>query len=999
LDALIEGAGVEHFGLGDTIVRAGEDATAFYILLSGRARLLAEADNQEHLVATLKSPAHFGETAFLEGKPYSFSLRAASNITLLRVEGTKFSKILSSNPELKGYFQKYVSEVSIRAFLKLCTFLTSVSAKQIKTLLHQFEEVDLKDSEYAFKSGDEGDALYIVRSGRVEVLHPDDGTRLRVLEEGAFFGELALVYGTSRTASVRALGKVELFRLSKKHFDRLVEKKKDLKDKFLQAVSFYHLEDSLREEWGLKGHHAKKPPPRKEPEPQPLSAEEKVKEKVDIRPKRGRFPLVKQLDSSDCGAACLAMILRYWGTRVGLSRLRDMANVTRYGASLLSLAKAAEKLGLSARGVRLAPSDLDTVGLPMIAHWKANHWVVVYKVRGKKVYVADPDRGLVTYRREEFLKHWTGGVALLVEPTSALAQTEQQKSSWKRFIPLVASFKTLLLEVFVASLVMDILGLASPIFTQNIIDQVLVRQSLGMLNIMAVGMVIVMIFQTLTSSLRRYLLAFVSRQLDLRLLIMFYRHLLGLPTEYFEKRRVGDFISRFRETAKIRALLTGTVVTTLLDTLMVGVYLALMFYYNVKLTVAMLVFVPIFAFITFAFTPVLKSFNRQIFEEHTTAQSLLIESIGGIHTVKAMNIEQGIRWRWEELYTRAVNTSFRFSIIRIFIDAGSSLLNAASAIFLLYVGARMVINGELTVGQLMAFNALMGSVLAPISRLIGLWDDIQETLVSVERLNDVLDSELEQRQPESAIRLNTVSGHIHFEDVNFAYGEDQANVLNKINLEIHPGQTVALVGRSGSGKSTLIKLLLGFYRPTSGRILVDGTDLAALDLGAYRQCVGSVLQENFLFSGSVKENIALGDPNPKFDKILSAARLANAHDFIQDLPHTYETEVGERGNNLSGGQRQRVCIARTLYQDPSLIVLDEATSNLDLETEKVIQENLDRVLDSRTALIIAHRFSTVRKADMIVVIDAGEIVETGTHKQLMEKRGLYYYLNGQQLDL
>ncbi len=1002
LQELAQNGELVSYDLGQTVVEHNKASQAFFVLVSGRVRLLAYQQDKEYLITTLKAPAHFGEEALLAKDTYRYTVRAADNIIVFRIPAPVFSKLLQKEPELKAYFTNYLDEVAIQTFLKLCTLLTSLTARQIKSILDRLKTEHHKAGDFIFRQGQLGDAFYILRRGRLAVVKEQDAQEitLRELNPGDFFGELALLYDTPRTASVKCLEDSDVFRLSKHDFEHLVEQAPEIRNQLIDAVTHYQLEESLRKQWGLREDLPQYQPTVNAlpPPEQPPSIE---KEAAPPKPPFrlfGRYPFLRQQDQSDCGAACLAMILRYWGKRVSISRLRDLANVSREGASLLSVAEAAEELGFTTRGLRTGYDTLVSCPLPGIAHWQGNHYIVVYRATPKYVLVADPALGLKKIDVKQFNQGWTGYL-LLLTPTPNLSQVEEQVTSVRRFLPLLKPFRAILAEIFLATLLLDLLGLATPIFTQTIVDRVLTQQSLGLLNVMALGMVIIIIFQVIISVARQYLLLHCSNRLDLSMLIGFYRHLLGLPLEYFEKRKIGDFIARFQEAAKIRRLLTGTAITTILDSLMVTVYLSLMFYYNSKLTWAMLAFVPPLAILTWSVTPKLRTINREIFAKHAQASSYLIESISGIHTVKSLSIEKGVRWHWEDLHTQALNSSFRGQMVRVAVESATGLLKRGFSLFLLYYGSVLVIRGELTVGQLMAFNALMGSVLGPIARLINLWDDLQETLNAVERLNDVLDSQPEQ-EPEGKIVLPPLHGRIKFENVSFRYGTRQdKNILSNIDLEIFPGQTVALVGRSGSGKTTLAKLLLGMYPPSEGRILIDGHDLQQVNLRSYRKQIGAVMQDSFLFSGTIKENIALGDPNPDWERIINCARLAAAHDFISSMPLGYETVVGERGISLSGGQRQRIALARALYGQPRLLILDEATSNLDVETERTIQKHLDQILQDVTSLVIAHRLSTVRNADLIVVLNEGVIVETGTHQSLMEKKGLYYYLNSQQLQL
>lgn len=714
-----------------------------------------------------------------------------------------------------------------------------------------------------------------------------------------------------------------------------------------------------------------------------------------------RFPFLRQRDETDCGAACLGMICKHYGLSIGLSRLRDTAGVTRDGASLAGLAEAAEGIGFITRGVRTGYERLRRADLPAVIHWMGNHFVVLFRITPEYAMVADPATGTRRLSRREFEAGWTG-VALLLEHTGRVAEEEPPRSSFRRFLPLVRPYGRILGEILLASLLLNLFGLASPIFTQTIVDRVLVHQDRDLLNLMLIGMAVVAVFQMGTSALRTYLIAYVSARLSIAMLSRFYRHLLALPLRFFALRRTGDMTTRFGENVKIQALLTGATVSAILDVMMLFVYAGLMFYYHARLAAVALASVPLSVGLTLVYTPILKSISRRAFLSRAEQSSALIDSLRGIDVVKAMAVERSARWQWERHYVKQIQIGLHGTKMQMLFGALGGLANLFSSTFILWYGATLVIAGALSVGQLMAFNALTGSVTGPVMGLIGLWPQVQEARIALDRLNDVYETPVEvSRRGDYGVTLRRVEGRIAFEKVFFRYGAGAQgpHVLNGVDLNVAPGQRVAVVGRSGAGKTTLVKLIPRLFDPTEGRMTLDGVDLRDLRPEWLRRQVGMVLQEPFLFNGTIAENIALGEEDVEVEQVVEAARMANAHGFIANLPMGYETRIGEQGARLSGGQRQRIAIARALYRDPRVLILDEATNALDTESERAILENLEEILKDRTAFLIAHRMSTVRGADLIVVLDDGHIVETGDHEELMERRGLYYSLNSQQLSV
>jgi ATP-binding cassette subfamily B protein len=711
-----------------------------------------------------------------------------------------------------------------------------------------------------------------------------------------------------------------------------------------------------------------------------------------------RYPCVEQQSSSDCGAACLATIGQYWGKTWGLNRLRNLAGVGRSGASLKGLARAAEGLGFQARPVRASLSRLENQKNPWIAHWQGDHYVVVCWVKRRKVLISDPAVGKRELSRQEFIAGWTG-YALLVDPTERLEQVENEKRSLSRFIGVLWPYKGLGLQIILVSILIQLFALVSPLITQIILDRVLVNKSLTSLHVFCLGALLFGIWGLGLSSIRQYLLSYLSNRLDLTMISGFIQHTLKLPLKFFESRRVGDIITRVQENQKIQRFLIGQILLAWLNFVTGFVYLGLMLYYNWQLTVLILGLVPPIIILTLGATPFLRKISRQVFNASADQSSALVEMITGVATVKSVGAEQELRWRWEERLTEQLNIRFKAQKFAINLGVASGLINSIGGTAVLWFGAMLVIQDQLTIGQFMAFNMMQGRVIAPILALAGLWDELQEVLISVERLNDVFDTEPEETPQKPLLVLPPLQGHIKFDQVTFRYSEDENNTLENLSFEIQPGETIAVVGRSGSGKSTLVKLLQALYHPHSGRIWIDGHDVRHVSCQSLRVQMGVVPQECYLFSGTILENITIYRPEYTLEEVIEVAKLAEAHSFIQSLPLGYNTKVGERGSSLSGGQRQRVAIARALLGDPRILVLDEATSSLDTESERRFQRNLEQMSRDRTTIIIAHRLSTVRNADQILVLDQGVLVEKGNHQQLMETQGLYYHLAQQQLNL
>jgi ATP-binding cassette subfamily B protein len=697
------------------------------------------------------------------------------------------------------------------------------------------------------------------------------------------------------------------------------------------------------------------------------------------------YPFVASLNTA---SACLTMACQYLQIATRLEWVQRQVR----GQRPKHVADAAEKLGLHLRRLRLSWQDLHQVQFPALLQLQPDQWVILYEIQGNVAIIADPAGVKQTCERipkATFEQYWDGQL-WQVEP---LQKQETFNLSW--FLPSIWRYRKLLSEVLLASLTLQLLGLGTPIFTQVIIDKAMVQGSISTLNVMLIALFSVATFEGLLGILRLFTFTHTARRLDLSLSAQVFRHLMQLPLSYFEARRVGDTVARVQEMENIRQFLTGTALTVILDAVFVVVYLVLMLYYNVTLTGVAIAVIPLFSLLILTTTPVLRRWLNESFNRNADSQSFLVETITGIHAVKAHATERVARERWEGLFARYVRTDFRAATISNISSHIGDFLTSISYLLILGVGAHLAIRQELTVGQLVAFQMLSGRVTGPILRLVRLWQDFQQVLLSVNRLGDILNVAPEA-EAGSGLVLPPLKGHVVFDQVFFRYQNSSEPILRGVSFDIKPGMLVGIVGRSGSGKSTLSKLLQGLYQPESGRILIDNFDVKSADLSSLRQQISVVLQDDFLFNSSVLENITLGNPDITAEQVVEAAQNAAAYDFISELPQGFETNVGERGTALSGGQRQRVALSRLFLTQSPLLILDEATSALDSETEQTVLRNIQRVANGRTVFMITHRFEPLKRADLILVMDKGVLVEQGNHEELMRQQGLYWSLYQKQ---
>jgi ATP-binding cassette, subfamily B, bacterial len=725
-----------------------------------------------------------------------------------------------------------------------------------------------------------------------------------------------------------------------------------------------------------------------------------------------RFTVYNQLDAMDCGPACLRMIFRYYGSKVTRETIRTETQLGPTGVSLLSLSEAAKIFGFSTFSARLTFDELiNDATLPCILYWDYYHFVVLTpQSTEKKLVVADPAKGIVTYTKSEFLEHWIvgkngnekAGIALLLSPAPEFKprNDHERDTGWALLKRYTKVYRRQLIQISVGLLLGSLIQLAFPILTQSVVDKGIGPKNLTMIELLIIGQLMLLISQTAIEFVRSRTLLFISTRISLSVLTDFWTKLMKLPLHFFDSRQTGDILQRIHDHQRIETFVTGVALQTLFSVFSAVAFSAILFTYNP--TVFMVFIAGSFIYLLYirAFLEKRRKLDYNRFTLASKESSMTVQLISGMHEIKLNNAEERKKSEWRELRASLFDLTFKALTLNQYQQAGALLINQGKNLLITFMVARLVVGEELTIGAMMAIQSIIGMLTSPVERLVTFSQQAQDTQLSLERLNEIYGLPDEGSGRIASVKKTSGEHSITFSDLNFAYpGVGNEPVLANINLEFPAGKTTAIVGTSGSGKSTVLKLIQKFYDGYSGKILIGDTDLRDLDPQYWRSISGSVMQEGFIFSDTIANNITIGDSTPHQERLRHACRVANIHMFIDSLPMKFDTRIGADGNGISSGQKQRILIARAVYKDPDFIFFDEATNSLDSNNEQEIMQNLSGFFRQRTSIIVAHRLSTVREADKIIVLEQGRVIEEGDHDRLVSMRGKYFTLVKNQLEL
>lgn len=699
--------------------------------------------------------------------------------------------------------------------------------------------------------------------------------------------------------------------------------------------------------------------------------------------------------TQDSGLACFMIVMKFHGIPITKEQADSLA-VLDGGkkAGEMEIIQSANALKMRAKLCRLKINKLGNITAPIIAKNKNGEFFIIAKSQEEDFMVLFPDKiQPEVLSKEELAQIWDGTSVLI---TKKGIVDREAVFSFKWFIPTILKFKKEFIQVLLAVFIIQILGILTPVMTQVVVDKVLVHRSISTLNVIVIGIAIVYVYELILGLSKNYVFTHTTNRIDVMLSYKLFKHLFALPLKYFESRRVGETVARVRELDSIRNFLTGTPLSSMIDLVFIIVYIVVLFCYNKMLTIIVICSIPVYAILSAIVTPLFKKRLDEKFETGANTQSFLVESITGVQTVKSYALEPKFEKKWGDLQSDYVRASYRTSMVSATAGTTGQFIQKVFDLLILFFGAKAVMDGNFSVGQLVAFRMLSGRVSGPVLRLVQLWQEYQQASLSVKRIGDIFNTAPEPILNANQAVMPKINGKIVFDKVHFRYNPQGGEVIKDMSFEIEPGTIVGVVGRSGSGKSTISKLIQRLYIPEGGKISIDGMDISLVNPAMLRKQIGVVLQENFMFNGTVIENISIHYPAASMEQIIHCAKIAGAHDFILELPNGYNTVIGEKGMGLSGGQKQRVAIARAILANPRILIFDEATSALDYESESIIQNNLKEICKGRTVLIIAHRLSTLKDAQKIMVIDKGRLVEYDTHEQLMRQEGLYCHLYNQQ---
>jgi ABC-type bacteriocin/lantibiotic exporter with double-glycine peptidase domain len=977
-DALTFTRRVLHFGQ----PLEGEDARRIgvAILEEGRARLLISENGEERHVVALHPGDTITVSALKQGGLEPLTVRASSARTVFSTLDEEALKGVLRDERAGCILDDTCRRLRVLCCLRRLPRFAELSDATLNAVAGAIEHVTLEPGAdpqpYRGPGGLSifflGDVCFVTPEGDEISLEPGD-----VLSPSFITDKL----------EARIVRRSELLWIAPSHAERLSADDRELAGAFADAdaspgapdaAAHGAGEESTTEDIELLGHV------------EPAQRARRIR----------RIPLVRQIDETDCGAACLAMVCRHFGRRISTHVLRRLLYTTADGVSLRAICHAANQLGLAARAAKISKRNLGSLPLPAIVRVDGNHWVVLYDVTRRWARIADPATGHQRIRSEEFLHRWDGYVALF-DYTDDFKDAPEEKKNVAWLWQFVRPWSRIIAQATLLAGVVALLELTFPIFTQIVFDTVLVDRDIGLLWSLVAAMLVVLVFLILSMFLQRYLLSFVAVRIDGSTLDFLTRRLLSLPVSYFASRRTGDLRRRLEGTRLVRDFVVSSSVRVLIAFTQLGSALLLLGVYSFELFGLFVLTAPVYILLMRLSARWLGPLFAQLEWGFADYDSHQIDAIRGIETVKAMGAEPALRQKMLDAFHDLASRQFRADLSRMSYEAGVHALGILLTGAFLIVGAWQALHGRITIGGLVAVNTLVAMANIAIATLMRAWDDSQLAGVLLDRIQDVLVEEPEQgRDRAKLIPVRRVKGEVELVSMGFSYpGIDSRPVIEDLNIHVRPGMKVALVGRSGCGKTTLVKCLAGLYMPTQGRLLIDGLDISRLNLADLRRHIGFVLQETHLFDGSIAANIALNEEAPDMARVIRAAQTACAAEFIEELPMKYDTRVGERGVGLSSGQRQRISIARALYHDPKILVLDEATSALDVEAERSLQQNLNAWVADRTCFIVAHRLATVRDASLTVVLEAGRIVEAGTHEALLARQGLYYHFCGQKLDL
>lgn len=1001
------------YQFGDEIFHEGDPGDAFYVITKGSVRLVVAAGSGEINLTTLSAGAWFGEAALLEDKPRKATVRARNEVELLRLDGSVFVSLLDSHPEIREQFQLYSARHDIFNLLRVHSAFSELSAPALVRLLMGLTSFDFAEDEVVVRQGDVAGPMFIVQSGRLVAFVEEDGKR-RVLEyyrPGDIFGELSLFSSAHRAATVQALEPVKLLALGESAFRSLLDSDTNFRERIAEFVSVYEANPVRRVPLDFADLDVPDTEPLRPIEGIDAETHERMRGGMEIAPpiELGakvdqkairKFPHIFQIDEMDCGAASLAMVCIHFGHDIDRSYIREIVGTNIDGTSLTGIVNGARQIGLDARGVKVSKDRLDTIPLPAIVHWDNEHWVVLWRVTDRRVYVADPGVGIRHFSRDEFLKHWSG-YTVLTQPTQKLFEQPLRNVSTNWFRRLVEPFQRRLTFAVLLGVVAAFLEIVLPFMTVVLFDTVVPHHNYTLLGVVAIAAIFGVVLSFVTVVVQSYLMSSVAVRVDQDSLQFVTSKLFSLPLQYALTRTTGDLMRRINGLQTVREFFIRQGVQLVSAIAQIVVAIGAMFFISVTLAIIYLATLPFYMLLTWLSIKYIRPLYATVEEAWGRYMTNQTDALKGFETMKVLGAEKDLLQNMLDRFKTVKKRVFKLDLeTAAFSAAISNLTILAWAVFIV-VGAYEVTQNDLSLGKLIAFNTIVLIANGPVILTLSAVEQFQQVRTIFNRINDVIEHQPEQGEDHSKLkRVDSLAGRVELRDLSFRYGGTTAQpIIRSISFSASPGDTIAVVGRSGSGKTTLVKLLSGLLEPTGGEILYDGVDLKTIDYSTLRSKIGFVLQDSQLFSDSIIRNIVLGGPEIDYDRVAWAIKMANLEDFISDLPLGYETLVGERGMSISGGEKQRLSIARALYRRPAILILDEATSALDLESERVVKQNLDDLSGERTTFVIAHRLSTIRNATNVIVLDQGAIVEQGTHDELLKAEGLYHYLVNQQLEL